>query len=479
MGRARRALRKIDDAIFEPIKEVGRKIDNEIIEPVKENPEVALGVALMFVPGLQGVGASLGSVVAPAANAAVQAGIGNAIIQGALTEAQGGNFLEGAALSGLGSVASGVIQPGISEALGGGTLGNVASSALVGGVMAEASGGDFTSGALISGIGAGINEARLAAAEEYLNSIPTEGYNPATLPTELDILDVIAAENPVFVQPDTSFTPDYSLSTGAPVIPDMGAQGIQVPTIDELVDVVNQPVDYSLPIPNVSGLGLQMPTVPNLGAMGGGQGITVPVDGGTLTEAGVIPEMFVPDLGDPNSFINQPVPDVSVNIPELPEQKPVDIETELGLLSAAKNLAPLVVGSLLANEVINQPEQRTGFDIVPIPGDWRSPEYNMAFTPSAAIDFGSPEMLAGTQWARPMDVSTLINSLNLQQPQQQFGMNEIVGSINDVPMSINDIINNLGQNTIQPFDMSQNFGELNNAPASLNSIIAGIQSQYG
>jgi hypothetical protein len=46
-------------------------------------------------------------------------------------------------------------------------------------------------------------------------------------------------------------------------------------------------------------------------------------------------------------------------------------------------------------------------------------------------------------------------------------------------MSINDIIGNLGQNTMQPFDMNQNFGELDNAPASLNSIIAGIQSQYG
>ena len=113
----------------------------------------------------------------------------------------------------------------------------------------------------------------------------------------------------------------------------------------------------------------------------------------------------------------------------------------------------------------------------------------MAFTPSAPIDFGSPEMLAGTQWSQPtvalaqqpMDVSTLINSLNLQQTEQlpQFGMDQIVGSINDVPMSINDIINNLGQNAMQPFDMSQNFGELNNAPASLNSIIAGIQSQYG
>jgi hypothetical protein len=443
MGKLRSWGRSIDNAIFEPIKEVGRKIDDEIIEPVKENPAAAVGVALMFVPGLQGVGASIGSAIAPAAGAAVQAGIGNAIIQGALTEAQGGNFLEGAALSGLGSVAGGVIQPGLSEALGGGAAGNIASNALIGGGMSEISGGDFTSGALISGIGSGINEARLAAADKYLDSLPGgQGVYTDDLPdmSDFDLPPAVI---------DTSFTPDYSLSTGAPVIPDMGGQGIRVPTINEIVDVVNQPVDYSLPILGGSGLGLQMPTVPT-------------------------------DLGDPNSFINQPAPDVSVNIPKLPEQKPVDIDTELGLLNAAKNLTPLVVGSLLADKVINQQEdQPTGFSIVPIPGDWRSPEYNMAFTPSEAIDFGNVGMLAGTQFARqPMGLSSLINSLNTPQPQQ-FGMNEIVGSINDVPMSINDIINNLGQNTMQPFDMNQTIGQLDNAPASLNSIISGIQSQYG
>jgi hypothetical protein len=94
------------------------------------------------------------------------------------------------------------------------------------------------------------------------------------------------------------------------------------------------------------------------------------------------------------------------------------------------------------------------------------------------------ELLRGTQFERPTeDISTLINTLNTQvsQPQNtaQFGMDEIVGNINDVPMSINDIINNIGKYQQQPFDMNQNIGQLNGLPASLNSIIAGIQSQYG
>jgi hypothetical protein len=375
-------FRKLED----DIKDLGRKIDDEIIQPIKENPEVALGVALMFVPGLQGVGASLGSAIAPAANAAVQAGIGNAIIQGALTEAQGGDFLEGAALSGLGSVAGGFIQPGLSEALGGGVTGNIASNALIGGGMSELSGGDFATGALISGIGSGINQAA-----NKLKSF--SAYTPNA---------------------DGTFT--YQWDDGSQI------------TIDNQANVLG----------------------------------------------------YVPS----GEFVNAPIAS---------QQAQQDIQNKLGVLNVAKTLTPYAVTALLAKNAYDTATQddqgNYQYSVVPIPTDWRSPEYNMAFTPSEAIDFGSPEMLAGTQWSQPtvamaqqpMDVSTLINSLNLQQTEQlpQFGMDQIVGNINDVPMSINDIISNLGQNAMQPFDMNQNFGELNNAPASLNSIIAGIQSQYG
>jgi hypothetical protein len=435
-----------------------------------------IAMALPFAaPALAG---GIGAALAGGASAATQAAIGNAIIQGVMSEATGGDFLKGAALSGVGSLASG-LQPGLSEALGGGATGNIASNALIGGVMSELSGGDFVKGALTSGIGSGINQAKLAAADEYLNSLPGgQGVYTDDLPdmSDFDVSPVQPVMPPAVI--DTSFTPDYSLSTGAPVVPGMGAQGIQVPTINEIIDVVNQPVDYALPIPD-SGLGLQMP---NLDAMGGGQGITVPVDGGTLTEAGVIPDVFVPDLGDPNSFINQPAPDVSVSIPELPEQKPVDIDTELALLDVANALTPAVVGSLLADKVINQPDdQPTGFAIVPIPGDWRSPEYSMAFTPSQAIDFGNAGMLAGTQFARKPQAATpsfynlsdVINTLNYQSVpfvQQQYQMPEQSFSVPDI----------LQQFQTNPnVGMNETIGNLDGSPATLNSIIAGIQSQYG
>ena len=94
------------------------------------------------------------------------------------------------------------------------------------------------------------------------------------------------------------------------------------------LDVMNPPtvppVDYSLlgganlptPAPGMgggtgiiegsSGMGLQQPTMPNLGGMGGGQGLTVPVAGGTVGQLGFTPSGATPSIGSPKSFINDP-----------------------------------------------------------------------------------------------------------------------------------------------------------------------------
>lgn len=386
-----------------------------------------------------------------------------------------------AVISYVANEAGAYVRPEVSQTFGGGTVGNVAADALIGGTLAEAQGGDFLKGALQSGISSGINEAKLDLATDQLNSMEG-GFGPyeSNLPTELDVIAAFPelAPPPVF---DTSFTPDYSLATGAPVIPDMGAQGIQVPTINELVDVVGQPVDYSLPIPN-SGLGLQMPTAPNLDSMGGGQGLVIPVDGGVITEAGFIPDAYVPNLGDPNSFINQPAPNVEVNIPELSAEQPKDISGELAALDLVKALAPFAVTAALAKD---QPQattdEQTGYPILPIPSEWKAPEYNMAFTPSAALDFGSPDLLQGTQWANQQvqpaqmnySLSDVMNTLNYQsvpfvqqqmQPfEQSFSVPDILQQFQTKP--------NVGMNDI--------IGGLNGRQVSISDIISGIQSQYG
>lgn len=76
--------------------------------------------------------------------------------------------------------------------------------------------------------------------------------------------------------------------------------GLNVPPIDSS-QVALIPEGTAL-----GGQGLQVPTLPSIGAMGGGQGLAVGVPGGTVVEAGFIPTGATPSLGDPGSFINDP-----------------------------------------------------------------------------------------------------------------------------------------------------------------------------
>jgi hypothetical protein len=378
-----------------------------------------------------------------------------------------GNDIEDAAkaatLAYAGGQIGGVIAPEISSGLQGAgvneTAANVAGKSITGGLLSEAQGGDFLTGAAMSGLSGAANEAKIAAAGDYLSSQETgpNAYNDAVSNAQAGYESMLA-EAGLLPPVDTSFTPDYSLSSGAPVIPEMGAQGIQVPTINEVIDVANTPVDYSLPIPD-SGLGLQVPS------------------------SGV-------SLGDPNSFINQPAPNVNVNIPEVVE-KPMtqeELDKELAKIDLAKAAAGLAVPALLATgaAATSGGDQQTGYEIVPVPGSWKSPEYNKAFQESAPIDFGTRALLQGTQWENapaPQSISSLINTLNNQyMPMNalpQVASNQVIGNIGETPVSIDDIIASIGRTGPQAYDMNKTIGQLNNAPASLASIISGIQSQYG
>jgi hypothetical protein len=202
----------------------------------------------------------------------------------------------------------------------------------------------------------------------------------------------------------------------------------------------------------------------------------------SMTESGLAGQALMDDV---DQLLADIQPTGSLDIP--------GTTSKLDLFGAARGLAPSVITALLQksayeNAVTNDDGQ-TSYSVVPVPTDWRSPDYTqqqVPFTPLEPVDFGSADLLQGTQWnqtAKPMQIDGLMNVLNNQyiQPQAapEFGLNQIVGNVNDVPMSINDIINNIGNYQPQPFDMGQNIGQLNGSPASLASIIAGIQGQYG
>jgi len=102
-----------------------------------------------------------------------------------------------------------------------------------------------------------------------------------------------------------------------------------------------------------------------------------------------------------------------------------------------------------------------GFDIVPVPSDWKSPPPTSVaeFTPLAPIDFGNKQMLQGTQWGK-----LLSPTYNQAAPMPNPAV-----STNPSNMSFDQLMGVLG-NT-QASIPTQN--------VSINDVIAGIQSQYG
>jgi len=202
----------------------------------------------------------------------------------------------------------------------------------------------------------------------------------------------------------------------------------------------------------------------------------------SMTESGLAGQTLMSDV---DQLLADIQPTESLDIPAN--------ENKFNLFGAARGLTPSVVTALLQKSAYDNATQddtgRTFYPVVAPPTDWKAPDYSqqqVPFVPLEPIDFGSPELLKGTQWdqtAKPMQIDGLMNVLNNQyiQPQAtpQFDLDQIVGNVNNVPMSINDIINNIGNYQAPTFDMNQNIGQLNGAPASLSSIIAGIQGQYG
>ena len=100
----------------------------------------------------------------------------------------------------------------------------------------------------------------------------------------------------------------------------------------------------------------------------------------------------------------------------------------------------------------------TGFDIVPIPEDWKTPPKTgvAPFTPLPPINFGDRNLLIGTQWEKFLDP----NYGKVPAPVQYSQPSSI---------SYNDLMGILGSRQGMPSASS----------LSINDIISGIQNQYG
>lgn len=399
-------------AVVDVIEDVGDFITDEIVEPVfdvvenvVENPAALAGLALSVAA--PGIGTAIGSALG--ASGAAATAIGNAVIGGTLSEASGGDFVQGALTSGAGSLLGGVVNPAVTESVGSQAIGQ----ALTGGAMAELQGGDFLQGALTGAASGAINDAKLAAAEDYLQSIPTGTDYETNIPTQTEL------EQWAGVEPSTPSVSDYPVQ------------------------------DFGVPVSTDSGF-YSSPEATGYVQNQDGTSTYTWDDGSSITV-------------DQNSNLvgYTPTSDI-LSAPSQQEAATKDISGKLAALDVAKALTPAAITALIAaNATSSEPEQITGFGIVPIPADWKSPAYNQQFTPSAPIDFGSPELLKGTQWESPLDISQVINTINSQSFQQQ-------------PMVLPDFMSTFqGAPTVGTADI---IGELGGKPVSIADIVAGIQS---
>jgi hypothetical protein len=117
-----------------------------------------------------------------------------------------------------------------------------------------------------------------------------------------------------------------------------------------------------------------------------------------------------------------------------------------------------VITTIAAADAATNTTGSTGFPIVPVPEDWTSPVYQRdtaVTTPLAPIDFGSRELLRGTQWERLLspDYGKVPAPMQYTQPSN---------------MSYSDLVKILGGLDTMP---SRNL--------TINDVISGIQNQYG
>lgn len=195
--------------------------------------KASLPVILSVIPG---VGTAIGSTLAAGANATVQAALGNAIVQGAIAEATGGDFLKGAASGAIGSLAP-VVSSTIAEAAGGGMLGSAIGQGLTSAGTAALLGGDATQAGLI---GAVTGAANYVPPAEGLNSpltmaqiesgLGTEGYGYGAQAASSGLFNPAVIGSGAYTQ--TSYPIDMAELAAADAMQLMD-QGIGIPAVEQ------------------------------------------------------------------------------------------------------------------------------------------------------------------------------------------------------------------------------------------------------
>jgi hypothetical protein len=403
----------------------------------------------------------LGPVVMAALTAGGAGGaLGNAILgEGASQVAA--NALGGALLGGGGAAIGGgdVLKSALLGGAGGALSGYMASD--VGGTNVNAPVGNAELNAA-SDLATNMAEAGLSTGE-IAQQLESVGYLPEAVSFALeDAQNVIAAANPV-----TQETPQIATEVIQPTLPEAPieivqvsapAQPVQVPQAPVLSDVINAIVaqQTSAPLAEMVTTSDRPKTTQEV------------ID--TIAPPIVIPTETIPEVvttGERPRPITEEQPstivDSNLPIPVITPSAPIDTtipqqekKYTLSELADMARLGLLGAGFIAGTTADSGP---TGFDIVPVPEEWKSPVYQKDISPYPAltpIDFGTRNLLKGTQWEKFLDPNygKVPAPVQFNQPSN---------------MSYDRLIGILGTGR----------DTLPSQTLTINDVISGIQNQYG
>lgn len=303
--------------VVDVVKDVGRAVDDYVIQPILDDPVTAIATvagayflgpaAASYFGTSAAVGAGIAAGSANAAAGLVQGEDFDEAIKGGLIA--GATTWAGAELSGLGGDTGASSTPQFETfddlLAANNNFADVPLDSTIGGGVAPPA---TPSAAVPSAGSAPAFEVPVASDVSFdLASAATEAPAGALTPSSATP-PVTSPLESLSAPPGQTFTPDYDLSSGI-----KPASGVRAPnfTAADSIDIFGNP-DYSLVPPGTSGgPGVQMPTAPNLASMGGGQGVTVDVQG--------LPEFRYSDgttdtwFGDNGKLYGRPTPDVTVS----------------------------------------------------------------------------------------------------------------------------------------------------------------------
>jgi hypothetical protein len=384
--------------------------------------------------------------------------------------------------------------------------------ALIGGGTAALTDQDIGKGALLGGAGgaltgylrgdlAGVTSAEINAASdaasnmadsglsiaEINNQLEIAGFKPAAIASALEdasniisappLLTTVADQPIPLLEPITAVTPSAPLESvqiTAPAAPSTIGNVIsaiatpvpeQPPFTGTITNAPPEPVEQPIERVEITAPPVQLtapPTVSDvISAIAQQPAITPepvvqPIERVEITGKAETPPEAPPE--EPPSFPFVMSPTAPTSVPNEPVKTEPEKEKEKSWTAA--ELAELARLGLLATTVLGAGQNgETGFPIVPIPSDWTSPikpTGSTSFTPLAPIDFGSRELLRGTQWEKFLDPNygQVPAPVQFNQPSN---------------MSYDRLMNILG--TGRDVMPSQ--------ALTINDVISGIQNQYG